>query len=86
MSRDMIFKWAEAYFQCKVKKGEQLTFDQVINVLNDKWRVVSQGMGSMHWFVRGCHISFPMMAEVNIVCTRIRLEIIMARNFPYVLS
>lgn len=38
MSRDMIFKWAEAYFQCKVKKGEQLTFDQVINVLNDKWR------------------------------------------------
>lgn len=38
MSRDGIFNWAEAYFQCRVKKGEELTFDQVIGILNDKWR------------------------------------------------
>jgi len=38
MSRESIFNWAEAYFQCKVKKGEQLSFDQVICILNDKWR------------------------------------------------
>ena len=38
MAKELIFKWAEAYFQCMVKKGEVLSMECVINILNDKWK------------------------------------------------